>query len=313
MVGVNTLLTHATLRHWHLWERHGAGPRTYRTPRQATGQGSRLRGRPLVFSCHCLIPHYERRMECVTPQRSATASLSSSSSSFTSSLIHLGSAHETFWYQLGGTQRNRGPIDTSAFNPLFCSGKAGRGRKFKHEDSVQIAVTLAREEGESRLGEEKWITVPSTTGANPAFLSIKFPFMLFIKKITKGKLSHTGRVTGWSVYSLDRCLSNNKSIETNLSTAGSLKFQLWNRACLTGKRPIRRFSVGIGISICFHLRWEKKVRRHCTELLWKPTGEDKEGRNCQQWLLLKKLGSVHWKYNPDFKINLQTKRILLII
>lgn len=128
------------------------------------------------------------------------------------------------------TQRNRGPIDTSAFNPLFCSGKAGRGRKFKHEDSVQIAVTLAREEGESRLEEGKWITVTSTTGANPAFLSIKFPFMLFIKKITKGKLSHTGRVSGWSVYSLNRCLSNNKSIETHLSKAGSLKFQLWNRA-----------------------------------------------------------------------------------
>lgn len=45
-----------------------------------------LDGWPLVVSCHCLIPHYEFRMECVTLQRAA-------SSSFTSSPIHLGSAH----------------------------------------------------------------------------------------------------------------------------------------------------------------------------------------------------------------------------
>lgn len=186
MDGVNTLLTHATLRHWHLWERHGAAaPCTYalRHTARLHGLSSWLRGRPLVFSCHCLIPHYER-MECVTPQRSSASSLSSSS---TPCPIHLGSGPETFWYQLSGTQRNQGPIDTSAFNPLFCSGKARRGRKFKHEDSVQIAVTLAREGGESRLGEGKRITVPSTTGANPAFYPSNFHSFHLLRKKNKAQ------------------------------------------------------------------------------------------------------------------------------
>lgn len=145
-------------------------------------------------------------MECVTPQRSTASSLSSSS---TPGPIHLGSGPETFWYQLSGTQRNQGPIDTSAFNPLFCSGKARRGRKFKHEDSVQIAVTLAREGGESRLGEGKRITVPSTTGANPAFYPSNFhSFHLLRKKQTKR--SHIWRVVECPLYSYSRLLSFRK-------------------------------------------------------------------------------------------------------
>lgn len=75
-------------------------------------------------------------------------------------LIHLGLAPETFWHQLSRARRNRGPIDTSAFNPLFCSGKARRGRKFKHEDSVQIAVTLAREGNQGQDREKELVYLP---------------------------------------------------------------------------------------------------------------------------------------------------------
>lgn len=104
---------------------------------------------------------------------------------------HLGSGPETFWYQLSGTQRNQGPIDTSAFNPLFCSGKARRGRKFKHEDSVQIAVTLAREgprEGrrgiEAGRGKRNYCTFHHWRKS--CFLSINFPIhFIYLEMKTK--------------------------------------------------------------------------------------------------------------------------------
>ncbi len=72
------------------------------------------------------------------------------------------------WHQLSGAQRNWaqwGPMDPSAQSPLLFS-KAWRGRKFEHEDSVQIAVTLARE-GESMPGEWDRIRLSSISGPSP--------------------------------------------------------------------------------------------------------------------------------------------------
>ena len=73
------------------------------------------------------------------------------------------------WHQLSGAQkelRSMGPNGSLRLQSPLLFSKARRGRKFEHEDSVQIAVTLASE-GESRPWEGEGIRLPSTSAPDP--------------------------------------------------------------------------------------------------------------------------------------------------
>lgn len=79
-------------------------------------------------------------------------------------------------------------------SPLLFS-KARRGHKFEHEDSVQIAVTLASE-GETRPGEGEGIRLPSARGPNP---------FLFPSREKHGAETHTAVHDGGTCCSPHGC------------------------------------------------------------------------------------------------------------
>lgn len=79
-------------------------------------------------------------------------------------------------------------------SPLLFS-KARRGHKFEHEDSVQIAVTLASE-GETSPGEGEGIRLPSARGPNP---------FLFPSREKHGAETHTDVHDGGTCCSPHGC------------------------------------------------------------------------------------------------------------